>query len=210
MTATEPYDAVVLAGGGARRLDGADKPALLVGGRPLVAWVASAVPGAGRLILVGPERPELAGAIAVREDPPGGGPVPALRAGLAMVRAPWVAVLAADLPFFRAEHVDELRRRTRGAPGAVLEDDDGRPQWLAGVWRSADLLGALDTYGGDSLRGLMTPLGPARVRVPAGRRPAWYDCDTPADVETASRMMEEKSARRVDQGGLRGARHRPR
>ena len=42
MTNSEAYDAVVLAGGGARRLHGADKPGLLVGGRPLVAWVGEA------------------------------------------------------------------------------------------------------------------------------------------------------------------------
>ena len=193
MTSSEVYDAVVLAGGGARRLRGADKPGLLVGGRPLVAWVGEAVAGAGRLVLVGPERSELPRAITVREDPPGGGPVPALRAGLALVRAPWVAVLAADLPFLRTEHVDELRRRAYGRAGAVLVDADGRSQWLAGVWRTADLAGALAHHRGDSLRGLMDPLGPARVATPEGERP-WYDCDTPSDVEAASRIIEENSA----------------
>jgi molybdopterin-guanine dinucleotide biosynthesis protein A len=194
MMTSEPYDAVVLAGGRARRLDGADKPGLVVGGRPLVAWVAAAVAGAGRMVLVGPERPGLPRAISVQEDPPGAGPVPALRAGLARVRAPWVAVLAADLPFLRPEHVDELRRQARGRSGAILADDDDRPQWLAGVWRVADLFGALDVYRAGSLRGLMDPLAPARVRATAGERPAWYDCDTQADVETAFRMIGENSA----------------
>jgi molybdopterin-guanine dinucleotide biosynthesis protein A len=193
MTSSEAYDAVVLAGGGARRLHGADKPGLLVGGRPLVAWVGAAVADAERLVLVGPERPELPRAVTVREDPPGGGPVPALRAGLTLVRAPWVAVLAADLPFLRAEHVDELRREAYGRAGAVLVDADGRSQWLAGVWRTADLAGALAGHRGDSLRGLMDPLGPVRVAAPGGERP-WYDCDTLSDVEAASRMIEENSA----------------
>ncbi len=188
MATSEPasYDAVVLAGGGARRLDGADKPGLLVGGRALVAWVGDAVAGAGRLVVVGPERPEPSRAITVREDPPGGGPVPALRAGLVRAGAPYVAVVAADLPFLRAEHIDELRRRAEAAPGAVLVDDDGRPQWLAGVWRAADLRAALRAYTGTSLRGLMEPLGPALVRTPGT---AWYDCDTQADVDAASRMI---------------------
>ncbi len=201
MTSPE-YDAVVLAGGGARRLGGADKPGLVVGGRPLVTWVAAAVADAARLVVVGPERPELPAAIRVREDPPGGGPVPALRAGLAVVRAPQVAVLAADLPFLRPLHVAALRRSAYGRAGAVLVDTDGRPQWLTGVWRTADLLTALAAFGeasgeasgearGASLRRLMNPLDPALVRL-AG--PAWYDCDTPSDVETASRMIEENSA----------------
>jgi molybdopterin-guanine dinucleotide biosynthesis protein A len=185
---------VVLAGGGARRLHGADKPGLLVGGRTLVAWVGAAVADAGRLIVVGPARSELPHAITVREDPPGGGPVPALRAGLARVRAPWVAVLAADLPFLRAGHVRELRRRAYGMAGAVFADTGGRPQWLAGVWHAGDLRDALARYRGGSLRGLMEPLAPVRVPSAEGENPPWYDCDTREDVEAASRMIGENSA----------------
>jgi molybdopterin-guanine dinucleotide biosynthesis protein A len=194
MTTSEPgpYDAVVLAGGRARRLFGADKPGVVVGGRPLVAWVAAAVASAERLILVGPGRPELPSAIVVREDPPGAGPIPALRAGLASVRAAWTAVLAADLPFLRPAHVAELRRAAAGRAGAVLVDGGGRPQWLAGVWRSADLAQALDGYGGASLHGLMEPLAPRLVRTP--EESPWYDCDTPADVATASRMIGDNRA----------------
>jgi molybdopterin-guanine dinucleotide biosynthesis protein A len=194
VAAPEPYDAVVLAGGAARRLDGADKPGLLLGGRSLVARVGAAVASAERLVLVGPRRPELSRAVVVREDPPGGGPVPALRAGLAEVRAPWVAVLAADLPFLAARHVNELRRRARGGRGAVLVDAEARAQWLTGVWSVTDLSAALRAYRGGSLRGLMEPLDPVRVRLPGEERPAWYDCDTRTDVETASRMIEENSA----------------
>ncbi|WP_439951655.1 NTP transferase domain-containing protein, partial [Actinomadura kijaniata] len=45
---------MILAGGEARRLGGADKPAAAVGGRPLLAWVAEAAAGARRLVVVGP------------------------------------------------------------------------------------------------------------------------------------------------------------
>lgn len=204
------YDAVILAGGGARRLSGADKPGLVVGGRPLVARVAAAVADAARLIVVGPARPELPGALVVREDPPGGGPVPALRAGLAVVGAPQVAVLAADLPFLTATDVAELRRAALGHGGAVLDDEGGRPQWLAGVWQVERLRAALAGYAGASLRGLMTPLCPARLRPAVRPLPAWYDCDTEEDVATASRMIEENSAQRVDRGGMRGAGDRDR
>lgn len=197
MVTSEPetgsYDAVVLAGGAARRLHGADKPGLLVGGRSLVAWVGAAVADAVRLVLVGPPRPELPHAIFVREEPTGGGPVPALRAGLPRVREPWVAVLAADLPFLRPHHVGELRRGAYGRSGAVLADPDGRAQWLAGVWRTAGLRDALAGYAGASLRGLMEPLRPSLVRPPEGERP-WYDCDTAADVESASRSIGGRSA----------------
>ncbi len=118
LAATARFDAVVLAGGRATRLGGADKPGLTVGGSTLVAAVvtAAAAAGARRVIVVGPPRAELpplaaslhARLVATREDPPGGGPVPALRCGLARVREPWVALLAADLPFLRDQHLRTL------------------------------------------------------------------------------------------------------
>ncbi|MYU19520.1 NTP transferase domain-containing protein, partial [Streptomyces sp. SID8361] len=51
------YDAVILAGGAARRLGGVDKPALRVGGRALLDRVLDACRGAGRTVVVGPRRP---------------------------------------------------------------------------------------------------------------------------------------------------------
>ncbi|QXJ19936.1 molybdenum cofactor guanylyltransferase [Actinomadura graeca] len=183
-----PFDAVVLAGGRARRLGGADKPAVPVGGRPLIEWVAAAAAGASRLVVVGPPRDVLPGAVLVREDPPGGGPVPALRAGLAEVRAGRTALLAADLPFLRPAHLVRLLREVdaaRGRDGAVLVDGDGREQWLAGCWRTDALRAALAGYGGSSLRGVLAPLEPVAVALPDGPRPPWYDCDTPEDLARA-------------------------
>jgi molybdopterin-guanine dinucleotide biosynthesis protein A len=193
-----PYDAVILAGGAARRLGGADKPGALVGGRPLIVSVAAAVPAAGRLVVVGPPRPELPGALVVREEPPGSGPVPALRAGLAEVTAPWTVLLAADLPFLRPSHVAELLTaagsRSPGDPGdpagAVLVDEAGKDQWLVGAWRSEPLRRTLSRYAGASLRGILAPLDPVRVRLPAGDHPPWYDCDTARDLALASRRAD--------------------
>ncbi|WP_158079412.1 NTP transferase domain-containing protein, partial [Actinomadura sp. CNU-125] len=71
---------MLLAGGAARRFGGADKPAARVGDRALLEHVAAAASGAARLVVVGPARDVAADAVRVREDPPGGGPVPALRA----------------------------------------------------------------------------------------------------------------------------------
>jgi CTP:molybdopterin cytidylyltransferase MocA len=130
----------VLAGGRASRLGGTDKPALVVGDRSLLASVVSAAAGAGArlVVVVGPPRPGLVltagGLREVSEEPPGSGPVPALRRGLAEVAAPWVLVLAADLPFIRAGHLTSLLAAAAGArpaAGALPADDNGRPQWGA-------------------------------------------------------------------------------
>ncbi|MBB5084375.1 NTP transferase domain-containing protein [Nonomuraea endophytica] len=196
------YDAVVLAGGAARRLGGVDKPGLSVGGRSLLEIVAAAVPDAGRLIVVGPER-RAPRALYVLEEPRGGGPVPALRVGLAEVRAPWVALLAGDMPLLRPAHVAALHHAASGA-GAVLVDDGGREQWLAGVWRADVLREALRGYEGRSLRGLLGPLEPVRVALPG--RP-WFDCDTMDDLEEAHmNVLSEWTALVCEELGIDPAR----
>ncbi|WP_250284462.1 NTP transferase domain-containing protein [Frankia sp. CiP1_Cm_nod2] len=106
------WDAVVLAGGLARRLGGADKPALTIGDQTLLERVLAAVDDARQVVVVGPRRPVAVSRHIVwtRERPPGGGPVAALAAGLGLVGAPLVAVLAADLPFVTAGALDALVR----------------------------------------------------------------------------------------------------
>lgn len=177
------YDAVILAGGQARRLGGLDKPGLGVGARSMVENVVAAVPTARRVVLVGPAR-DLPGTITTREDPPGSGPVPALRAGLRRVTAPRLALLAGDLPFLTAVHVGVLLAEAgrEGRRGVVAVDDDGREQWLLGVWDTGALREALAAYAGRSLRGVLAPLVTARVTLP---RRAWFDCDTRDDLEEA-------------------------
>jgi molybdopterin-guanine dinucleotide biosynthesis protein A len=185
--------AVILAGGRAARLGGIDKPGLQVRGRTLLATVVAAASGAGvgRIIVVGPERPDLAVRF-VREDPPGAGPFAALRCGLSQLGDPGgpsgpVAVLAADLPFLRAAHVRALLAATEDDRGAVLVDDEGYPQWLAGCWPGRTLAAAAAGYTGSSLRGLMAPLSPAQVVIEPvpGQPPPWLDCDTEADLARA-------------------------
>lgn len=187
------YDAVVLAGGRARRLGGQHKPGLVVGGRTVLRRVCDAVDGAGRLIVVGPSAGVPQRAITAREDPPGSGPVPALGAGLRHVTAPWLAVLAADLPFLRQADIADLLAAALPGRGAVLIDEQGREQWLAGIWRVAALTSAIAGYTGSSLGGLLAPLRPAplHVTVVDGTPSPWFDCDTAADVEKARTRGEQ-------------------
>ena len=200
MTAAADLSAVVLAGGRGTRLGGIDKPGLSVGGRTLLATVIAAAreAGASRIIVVGPQRPGLRARF-VREEPPGAGPFAALCRGLAELDGPGagrqdrpgqVAVLAADLPFLRAAHLRTLLAALAGPParnGAVLIDDQGRPQWLTGCWPTRTLARAASEYTGFSLRGLMTPLDPAHVVIEPrrGEPPPWLDCDTGADLRRA-------------------------
>ncbi len=182
-----PYTAVVLAGGRAARLGGRAKPQLEVGGRTMLAAVLDAVADAARRIVVGPPQPVPDDVLIVREEPPGGGPVAALRAGLAEVSTDVVAVLAGDLPFLTAALVARLRTELDG-DGILVVDDGGRDQWLLGVWRAAALSAAVNSASGPtSLRKVLAPLSPRRLRpdVEPGQPPPWLDCDTPADLARA-------------------------
>ncbi|MFG2489589.1 DUF6457 domain-containing protein [Streptomyces caniferus] len=127
------YDTIVLAGGAARRLGGADKPALSVGGRPLLDRVLAACPDAAITVVVGPHRPTTRTVVRALEDPPGGGPLAALDAGLRHTTAPTVLVLSADLPFLTAATVYTLlaaatETAAAAAPdGASAGHDEGAP-----------------------------------------------------------------------------------
>lgn len=188
MTSLPPFAAVVLAGGRAARLGGQPKPQLDVGGRTMLASVVDAVRDADPIVVVGPPQPVPDGVVLVREVPAGGGPVPALAAGLAMIDdAEVVAVLAADLPFLTRDLVTTLRQRFAD-DGVLVVDDTGRDQFLLGVWRVAGLRDATrDATPHMPLRTVLSRLSIGRHRPEAtpGRPAPWTDCDTPADLARA-------------------------
>jgi molybdopterin-guanine dinucleotide biosynthesis protein A len=190
------YAAVVLAGGAARRLGGVDKPALPVGGRSMRDRVLAAVADAAPRIVVGPVGPVPDGVRVTREDPPGGGPVAAAAAGLALLDpgTTLVALLAADLPLLTREALGELLSHLApGTDGACFVDGDGRRQLLCGLWRVDALRAALDrlaaerdgALAGASVRALLAGLVVREVPWSGGGPPPWFDCDTDEDVRRA-------------------------
>jgi molybdopterin-guanine dinucleotide biosynthesis protein A len=184
------YDAVVLAGGGARRLGGVDKPALPLGDASLLDHVLVACAGAQRTIVVGPRRPVRGGPVVwCSEDPPGGGPVAAVSAGLRHAEAEFVLVLAGDMPFVAAA-VPDLLAAAPGRDGALLCDRAGRDQPLAAVYRRAPLAARLAGFGsghGVAMRRMVAGLDLARVPDSSG---AAHDCDTWADVTLARQRAD--------------------
>ncbi len=200
----------MLTGGASRRM-GSHKPTLELGGRPLVARVLAAA-GRHPALVVGPGQGVPDGVPVVMERVPGGGPVSgiayaveAVRAGVASDVTPdvtpdvtrevtpgpqpdAVVVLAADLPFVTAEHVERLVRALETADLAVTVDADGRTNWLCAAWRTDALrarLAALGDVGdayGRSMRELCDGIRTVRVDDPDGLA---ADVDTPADLERA-------------------------
>ncbi|MFF4832445.1 NTP transferase domain-containing protein [Streptomyces sp. NPDC001315] len=190
------YDAIVLAGGAARRLGGADKPGVRVGGRPLIDRVLAACAQARTTTVVADPRPTARPVTWAREEPPGGGPVAALDAGLRHTTAEQVVVLSADLPFLGEPTVRRLLAalRASGAEGVLLTDADGRDQPLVAAYRAPALrreLAALTLEHGAltglPLRRLTAGLDLTRVPDPV----ASFDCDTWDDIAIARARIRE-------------------
>jgi molybdopterin-guanine dinucleotide biosynthesis protein A len=214
VTRAPDFDVIVLAGGSAVRMGGTDKLALAVDGTPMLVSVAQAAAAAGtrRLILVGPPRPgpihdaltalaarQIGSLVWVQEEPAGIGPLAGLRRGLAEATAPWLVLLAADLPFLSAAHLTDLlmaaQRPAKDLDGVVSADATGHLQWLTSCWRTGALRSALAAYTGDSLGGVLGPMNSATIRLAptAGAPPPWLDCDTPEDLATARHASTERA-----------------
>jgi len=177
------FDAVVLAGGDARRLGGLDKATIEVGGVSLLDRALDAIQGAGEVIVVGPRRPTSAVVRWTSESPPGGGPLRATVAGLELVSSDVVVVLAVDYPFVTRAVVAKLIRATGTHDGAALQDEGGAMHYVVGAYRTDALRSALEAHPPveASMRSLFGTLDVAAVR--ADR--AALDVDTPEDLEIA-------------------------
>jgi molybdopterin-guanine dinucleotide biosynthesis protein A len=178
-------------------MGGADKPWRPVAGQSMLTRVLAAVHDADPRVVVGPVPPDLPVHVhSTREQPPGGGPVAAAAAGLALVpeNVAFTALLAADLPLLTGEAIDVLRLTVESAPmqGAVYRDAEGRRQLLCGVWRTSalrDAVSRLDVerggLSGASVRDLMEYLRVAEVSWRRPGPPPWFDCDTDDDLRAA-------------------------
>ncbi|MCH6471436.1 NTP transferase domain-containing protein [Sinomonas terrae] len=177
------FDAVILAGGRASRLGGYPKPQLVYEGVTLLDRALGAVGGAERVVVVGPRQHVPRSVGWARESPLFAGPVAALGAGVAALApsiegrgAPWVAVLAADLPRAGEAFAPLLAACALEPPADVVlaEDEGGRPQPLLALYRRAPLERALAALADDGgladrpLRHLVARLSVQPLRLKPG------------------------------------------
>jgi molybdopterin-guanine dinucleotide biosynthesis protein A len=127
------FAGVVLAGGTAVRLGGADKAAIEYAGRPLLAHALDALADAAQVVVVGAEVPTRRPVTFTRESPAYGGPAAGMLTGRDALRAPatTLGVLAVDMPRVTAATFARLRAAARGRDGAFLVGPDGRRQLAA-------------------------------------------------------------------------------
>jgi molybdopterin-guanine dinucleotide biosynthesis protein A len=195
-----PIEAVLLTGGMAQRLGGQLKGEIDIGCGPLLVGELDAVVRSGidRAVVVGPgprRSPAGLDLTVTREDPPFGGPGAAVAAALPLLHADWTLLLACDLPGsdrLVPMLLDSWRRTVDDdrCEGVVLEAA-GRPQWLAGIYRTEPLRRALaETPPPAAPPRDVPPRGPAigrvldrlRLRRVPDRDGVSRDVDTPDDL----------------------------
>jgi molybdopterin-guanine dinucleotide biosynthesis protein A len=199
MPSPPPVDLLILAGGRGSRLGGQDKAALVVGGRSLLERLLQDVDLGGSVVVIGntslPPAPPGRTLLQTLEDPPDGGPVAGIAAGLDALgeeATEWVAVAAVDQPeAARALAVlaAELSHVDTSVEAVSPVDATGHRQWLLALYRRTALQHALTTLPGvrdTSVRRLVSDLEWHEVDVEAGHL---GDVDTWADVEDWARRV---------------------
>ena len=191
---------LLLTGGASRRM-GSDKALLEVDGQRLVDRAMAVLTAvADPVIEVGPG---WSGVPAVREDPPGAGPLAALGMGAAALRAAGhdgpVLVLAVDMPRVTVELLEFLAGRAGGDIDTAVPRAGGYPQPMCARYGPI-VLAAVDerlAAGARSLRDLLETMAadghvawvePDEWAAVAGPE-AFTDVDTPEDLR---RLLEER------------------
>lgn len=166
-----PIDAIILTGGRSSRLDFVPKSEFVVDSVTLVERSLSAADPARRTVIVGraPEMVLPAGVRVVREEPPFGGPVSGIAAGVTALFPSTasattseesataddaVLILACDMPHIGSAVPSLVRSFNENphADGVLAVDSENRRQPLAAIYRALALVAALKAAAGGASR----------------------------------------------------------
>ncbi|VEI13169.1 molybdenum cofactor guanylyltransferase [Trueperella bialowiezensis] len=193
----EAVQAIIILGGGTgARLGGVSKPEFRAGGRRLIDILFDQLGEtgfAGRRVLVAPRSVEVPpGVLVTLEDPPHGGPVAGIGAGLTALHdiddAALIALATCDAPV-AVRLLPELATAIGVHDGAVPVNPEGWPLYTHGVYR-AGALRTLDYPRNASVRAVLSVLDLTYVEDTAGH---CIDVDEPADVPVLLRHLDTLS-----------------
>jgi molybdopterin-guanine dinucleotide biosynthesis protein A len=204
MTDKELTLGLILDGGLARRMGGADKGLVVLAGRPMLARVIERIrPQCAALALSAngdPARFASFGLPVLADDPPDfAGPLAGILAGLefcarcAARHMTHVASLPADAPFAPIDFVARLHeaRRAAGAEIAVAESG-GRTHYVAALWPvalAAPLRRALEAEALRRVEGFAARFGLAPAEWPSEPFDPFFNVNAPEDLALAETML---------------------
>ncbi|WP_435361146.1 molybdenum cofactor guanylyltransferase [Haloarchaeobius sp. DFWS5] len=160
---TDRRAGLVLAGGFSTRFGDADKAVADYDGEPMVRRVVDRLSRVTDGVVVNcraEQVPALREALAGRDDvalavdpAPDAGPMAGIWAGLRVIRAPYTAVVACDMPAVDPAFLELLFERAAGHDGALVRTDDGWFQTTQAVYRTEAMrAGCEAALGGDDAR----------------------------------------------------------
>lgn len=195
-------DGVILAGGQSRRMGGQDKSLCLIAGRPMIDWVAEAVRPQVRLLAINSHYPTQtgAGSLPVIPDRTAGfhGPLMGLYSAMEWFvtrhRTSWLALFSCDMPFLPDDLVARLQATAdaRGA-SAALVSLEGELQPTASLWHSSLLPllhEAVEQQRMAGFKQFLRTIDYAPVDFDASSRPAFFNVNSPRELEQARQMAE--------------------
>ena len=169
-----------------------------MGDQTLLSHIVSDLPLGMEILIVGPENRELFGDLRfVQENPPGGGPVAALSAGVKLIETEFVAVIATDMPFAVRVINNLMNFLDSAGDGVIPRDGEGVDQTLCAIYRTAPLRQALAKIGtpeGRSMRSLIALLDLKRVELPISLESSLLDIDTPDQIHQAIEIMRREGS----------------
>lgn len=202
----EAVAGLVLAGGKSSRFGG-DKASALLGGRPLLQWVISALDGVCDSIVVvravGQMLPGVESQAHLRvvdDEWPGKGPLAGLVSGLAATRADVCFAVSCDAPLVRPELVPWLAARA-GGHDVVCPQVNGVLQPLCAVYRPTTCLPVFRGLVERDLLKLVAALdeldtlvvSEAEVRTVDPDLRSFRNANRPETLAEIQRMLDERS-----------------
>lgn len=199
MRAQDTVALAILAGGGGRRLGGADKALVRAAGRPLLAHLLDRVrPQADRIVLSAngdPARFRAFGLPVVADTVPDAGPLAGIAAAAAYAAAEWPAVrwlatLPVDTPCPPADLVARLADAAGRTGKVAAAEAGGRRHWGTACWPLAAALGLAPAVRDKGLRRLEDAIRAAGlVGVAFGDANAFANVNTPRDLAGLERLL---------------------
>jgi molybdenum cofactor guanylyltransferase len=177
---------VILCGGDGRRMGGVDKPLLLLGGRPLVAHVHTALaPHVSRIVVSANRNRESYAPYGdvVADRAIGRGPLEGVASALAQVDTPWAFCCPGDSPRFDGRLVTRLAAAIDDGD-AAYPSDGLQPQYLFLLLRTA-LRAELEAWlesGGRAVHRFLATRKAVAVDA-SDLAPAFLNVNEPADLQ---------------------------